>query len=929
MKKSLLAFVWMLSAVACCNLPEGYRQVLDNIREPEFPDVVYNVLDAGVSADGQTDCREAVNRLISECSGNGGGVVRFPEGEYFVKGSIFLKSNVNLHFSEGAVVNFSSEPSDYLPVVLSVFEGTEIYNYSAPIYARNCNNIALSGSGLLNGGASGGFAGMRPQRSPEQDKLRQMGIDGVPANERCWGEKSVFPPGMVEFVSCNDILIEDISIIDAPFWVIHPIYCDNVTVRGVKIKSDNLNNDGCDPEFTTNVLIENCDFDCLDDAIAIKAGRDQDAWRHGRPTSGIIVRNCSFASRCNGICIGSEMSAGVENVYMHDIVIRDCVDAIYFKSNRDRGGYIRNVWVDNIVVEHAKNAAIRFSTDYHGARGGFHPTIFENFEISDVTSPASEKFAFWAVGIPGYEMRNIKLENIDIQGAAQPYRIENAFVKFKNVRINGEECQSPSPEAYVAVIPQPQKVCLKDGYCRLLPSMALNLAEVLIDKSVGPAESYKLKISDRKIKIVAADEDGAFYAKETLKQLVQTEGHRLRCMEIYDAPRYAYRGFMLDEARHFFGEEKVKQILDLMARYKLNTFHWHLTDSQGWRMEIRKYPLLTEIGAKGDYSGVGVGSAQYYTQEQLASIVEYASKLHIDVIPELDMPGHANASNSAYPQYSGGMSEKYGAFTYNPGNEETYSYLNDIVGEVMEIFPDGRLHIGGDEVWFGIKAWEDKPEIKSLMEKEGFTELRQVERYFIERMMDSLSVRGIEYMGWDELTEIDAPRNTVVYWWRHNKPEVLLNALNNGYSTVLCPRIPCYFDFIQAEGLQWGRTWDKAFCPLDKCYDFPESVLDGMEISEAAQTFISGIQANLWAERVPDGQRLDYMVWPRLCALAEAAWTMPENKDYSDFQLRLNPSYNYFDKLGLWYFDHRNPSRHAEPSGVKAAGIGGPDTYKD
>ncbi len=907
-------------AVSCSfGFPEGYRQVLEKIHAPEFPDAVYDVLDAGVSADGKTDCREIVNGLIVECSRNGGGVVRFPEGEYFVGGSIFLKSNVNLHFSEGAVVNFSSDPKDYLPVVLSVFEGTEIYNYSAPIYARNCNNIAVTGCGLLNGCAAEGFAEMRPQRSPQQDILRQMGIDGVPANERCWGEESVFPPGMMEFVSCNGILIEGISIIDAPFWTIHPIYCDNVTVRGVTIKSDNLNNDGCDPEFSTNVLIENCDFDCLDDAIAIKAGRDQDAWKHGRPTSGVIVRNCTFASRCNGICIGSEMSAGVENVYMHDIVIRDCVDAIYFKSNRDRGGFIRNVWVDNVVIEHAKNAAIRFSTDYHGARGGFYPAIFENFHISDVTSASSGKFGVWAVGIPGYEMRNIFLENIDIQGAAQPYRIKDAFVRFKNVIINGKHQESPSPDAPAAVIPQPQEVVLDEGFCEIVPALASARAEVVIDKSVGPSESYRLEITRNDIRITASDEDGAFYAKETLKQLVQTEGYRLRCMEIYDAPRYAYRGFMLDEARHFFGEEKVKRILDLMARYKLNTFHWHLTDSQGWRMEIKKYPRLTEIGAKGDYSNEGEGPAQYYTQEQMASIVDYASKLHIDVIPEVDMPGHANASNRAYPEYSGGMTVKYGEFTYNPGYEGTYRYLTDIIGEVKTIFPDDRLHIGGDEVWFGIAAWNDKPEVQKLMAEKGFTELRQVEKYFIERMMDSLAVRGIDPLGWDELTEIGAPLNTDVYWWRHNKPEVLADALDKGYHVILCPRIPCYFDFIQHEGLSRGRTWNGEFCPLDKCYGFPENILDDMNLPEASLDNIKGLQANLWTERVPAEDRLDYMVWPRLCAVAESAWTLPSNKDYDDFQSRLNYSYKYFDALGIHCFDHRNPSRRAEPSDVKGS----------
>ena len=443
MKKLLLLFLAAMSFFACSvsiskRLPEEAAKILSNIKAPEFRAVDYSIVDFGAVPDTLVDSRKAINDAITKCSNDGGGRVVVPAGKWSCNGSIFLKSNVNLHVSEGAVIYFSENPLDYLPAVVTIFEGTELFNYSPLVYAYHCNNVALTGKGVLDGGATEGFAKMRPQKSKMQNILRQMGIDGVPVNERCFGEESILPPSMIQPFGCKNVLIEGVTLLDSPFWVIHPVFCDNVTVRGVTIDSWNLNNDGCDPEYTTNVLIEDCTFHTGDDAIAIKAGRDQDAWRIGQKTANIVIRNCHFSSLCNGLCIGSEMAAGVENVFMYNVVIDKCFSGIYFKSNLDRGGFIRNVWVNNVTCEEVKTAFIRFETNYHGGRGGFYPTIFENFQISDVLGRKSQNYGFTAVGIKDYEMRNIHLDNVVFEECRVPYLLQNTQnVIFDNVTANG------------------------------------------------------------------------------------------------------------------------------------------------------------------------------------------------------------------------------------------------------------------------------------------------------------------------------------------------------------------------------------------------------------------------------------------------------------------------------------------------------------
>lgn len=437
----LLVACAFLAVLASCRpgLPEGARKILSYVHEPEFRSVDYPVSDYGVVPDGHADSRDIINDVITKCSDEGGGRVILPAGTVYSAGCINLKSNVNLVVPEGCTLVFSENPLDYLPAEPTVWEGTELYNYASLIRAYHCNNVALTGKGTIDGNATDTFARMRPQRSAQQDTLRQMGIDLVPVRERYFGAHSIMPPNMIEPYGCKNVLIDGVNIIDSPYWIIHPLFCDNVIVRNVTIDSHNKNNDGCDPEYTTNVLIENCRFNTGDDAIAIKAGRDQDAWRIGQKTANIVIRNCEFSSRCNGLCIGSEMAAGVENVYMYDCHVGKCHSAIYFKSNLDRGGFIRNVWVDNIVVDTVRTAFIRFENNYHGGRGGYHPTKFSDFTISNVRGGKSDECGFYAIGVEGVPISNVTLRNVELADCKTSYTLTNAEnIRFENVRINGE-----------------------------------------------------------------------------------------------------------------------------------------------------------------------------------------------------------------------------------------------------------------------------------------------------------------------------------------------------------------------------------------------------------------------------------------------------------------------------------------------------------
>ena len=419
-----------------------------------------------------------------------------------------------------------------------------------------------------------------------------------------------------------------------------------------------------------------------------------------------------------------------------------------------------------------------------------------------------------------------------------------------------------------------------------------------------PVEGYSIRMRNDEIIVAAIDAKGAFNAAVSLLQLAADAKKMdalllIDCWNITDAPLYGWRGFMLDESRHFFGKAKVKSLLDWMAFYKLNRFHWHLTDEPGWRLEIKQYPLLHLVGGVGNYT-TPFAPATYYTQEDIQEIIRYASERQIVVIPEIDMPGHATAANKAYPQFSGGGSAKHPDFTFHPAKPETYSYLSTILRETNALFPSGMLHLGGDEVSFGNEKWAADPLVQQLMREQKLASIYAVEQYFMKRMADSVFAMNAKLLAWDEVAEADLPADkTILFWWRHDRPAQLQKALNKGYSVVLCPRIPLYFDFVQDSTHTQGRKWNKEYSSLEKLYAFSANALPF--ITNAHQQQVLGIQANLWTETIPTEQRFDYMLFPRIAALAEAAWTSA--KDYPGFKERLVKHLALYKQAGIQFYN--------------------------
>jgi hexosaminidase len=441
--------------------------------------------------------------------------------------------------------------------------------------------------------------------------------------------------------------------------------------------------------------------------------------------------------------------------------------------------------------------------------------------------------------------------------------------------------------------------------------IALNLKDGVSSKD----ESYTLTMRSSGITIEANNVAGLFNGAASLIQLVagqkETAGVlELPCWDIKDAPRYAWRGLMLDESRYFIGKDKLLSLIDWMAFYKLNKLHWHLTDEPAWRLEIKKYPKLALLGSVGDYNDP-TKPAAYYTQREIAEVVGYAAKRNITIIPEIDMPGHATAANRAYPQYSGGGNAQHPDFTFDPGKDETYTYLSNILRETNALFPSEMLHLGGDEVSFGSDKWMQNDGIKKLMQKYQLKGLKDIERYFMERMADSVYQLNAKLLVWDEMADINLPKDrTIIFWWRHDKPEQLQKSLDKGYQTVICPRLPYYFDFVQDSTHRAGRKWGKLYNTLKDVYTFS---LDGLVADKTKLKQVLGIQANLWTETVTNENRVDYLLFPRLAALSEAAWTNDENKNYQQFEERIKRHLQLYRAQNIYFYNPFDPNEIPEP----------------
>lgn len=443
------------------------------------------------------------------------------------------------------------------------------------------------------------------------------------------------------------------------------------------------------------------------------------------------------------------------------------------------------------------------------------------------------------------------------------------------------------------------------------PAITLVAADA---KSKLGIDAYQIRMNKEGIIITAAAPRGMFYGVNSLLQMIAKSEKNQRtilvsCWNIDDEPLYQWRGFMLDESRHFFGKEEVRKILDQMAWLKLNKFHWHLTDEPGWRMQIKRYPLLTLVGGIGTFTD-SLKPAAYYTQSEIKEIVAYAAERFIEVIPEIDMPGHARAANRAYPEFSGGGSEEHPDFTFNPGKEETYQYLTNILDEAAVLFPSKMIHLGGDEVSFGIKGWNQLQGVKDLMKEQNFSTLEDVERYFFKRMTDSALKKFDKVLGWDEMADGNLPRDSaIIFWWRHDKPEQLGKAFDKSYNVVLCPRIPFYFDFVEDSLAVQGRRWQGSFAPIKSVYEFQSSNYPEVKGNEKK---ILGIQANLWTETVQTSRRLEYLTFPRIAALAEAAWTKDKNRDYPLFLNRLKDEIKLYKHEGIYHYNPIRPEMTPE-----------------
>ena len=411
-------------------------------------------------------------------------------------------------------------------------------------------------------------------------------------------------------------------------------------------------------------------------------------------------------------------------------------------------------------------------------------------------------------------------------------------------------------------------------------------------------ESYSLSVTPKVASLFAQEPRGLFLGVQTLRQmLARRDAWCLPCVRINDQPRYRWRGMLLDCGRHFMTKDFVKRYIDLLAYHKMNVLHWHLTEDQGWRIEITKYPRLTEIGAwrgEGDdrYGG-------FYTQEDIREIVAYAQARYVTIVPEIEMPGHSVAALAAYPGLSctGGPFEvttRWGVHSdvYCAGNERTFEFLQDVLSEVIELFPSEYIHIGGDEC---PKArWEACPKCQARINAEGLDSEHELQSYFIRRIERFLSARGRRLVGWDEILEGGLAPNATVQSWRGLSGAIA--AAKAGHDVICSPTSHCYLDYAQSRAP--GEPTQMGFISLETAYAFEPTP---PQLTPAQARHVLGVEGNMWTEHAPQ-KRVDWQVFPRLCALSEVMWSPPELRDWDDFQRRMMTHYHRLDALGVTYF---------------------------
>jgi hexosaminidase len=487
----------------------------------------------------------------------------------------------------------------------------------------------------------------------------------------------------------------------------------------------------------------------------------------------------------------------------------------------------------------------------------------------------------------------------------------------------------------IPVIPKPQQIIESGGHFILNPDSGVEFSDYgkkaaeflcsytglkqsadgsikfIHDEKIKNKDGYELIIDKGNITISASAEAGFFYCVQTLRQLLPVKMEsgvfddliKLPCLIINDSPRFSYRGFMLDCARHFFEIKTIKSLLDLMAMHKLNRFHWHLTEDQGWRIEIKKYPKLTEIGSVRKESQIGgrmlwgekeydgKPHSGYYTQDEIREVVEYAKSLHIEIIPEIDIPGHFTAALAAYPEHSctGGPFEvgtKWGIYKdiLCAGKKSSYDFIQDILSEILPLFPYKHIHIGGDEV--PKDRWKKCPDCRSLMEKRGIKNEKLLQLHFSNQIIVFLKSRGFTVIGWDEIVSDDLDKDAIIQYWSPTGMDRALESIDSGRRCIFSPFRNYYLDY------------SYEFIPLRKTYDYEPYL---KELTGYAQNMIIGVEAPLWTEYVDSEERLYWQVFPRLSAVSETAWTEPGLRYFDDFLARFWQFQKRLDIFGIGY----------------------------
>ena len=436
-----------------------------------------------------------------------------------------------------------------------------------------------------------------------------------------------------------------------------------------------------------------------------------------------------------------------------------------------------------------------------------------------------------------------------------------------------------------------------------------------IDPKVAGAEAYRLSVNNKQVTIAASTPAGVFYGIQTLRKSlpVQTTGEAitLPAVTVADAPRFGYRGMMLDCARHFFPLSFVKKFIDILAMHNMNVFHWHLTEDQGWRLEIKSHPELTAKSSMRSGTVIGhnatvddsIPHGGFYTQQEAREIVEYARQRHITVIPEIDMPGHMLAALAAYPELgcTGGPYEvghRWGVYkdVLCLGKESTYKFVQDVIDEVVEIFPAKYFHIGGDES--PTVMWEKCPKCLQKAKDEN-TEIKHLQQYFTNRVEKYLNGKGKSIIGWDEILEGKINQSATIMSWRGVEPG--LKAAKQGHDVIMTPSSHVYFDHYQTKDTKHEPDAIGGCSPVDKVYSY-EPLPD--TLSTEAKSRIKGVQANLWTEYIPFTTQAEYMVLPRMAALAEVQWTPVAKKNFDDFSKRALRLSDLYDRYGYQYARH-------------------------